>query len=384
MRILVNTGSTFKGGAVQVAHSFINECVNFPNHEYLVLLGPKLSSMISQSTFPSNFQFIQLEKRTIHNLLGSILGNVYNEIEYEFKPDCVFTTSGPSYWSSLAPQLIGFNLPHYIYHESPFFDKEGFVQRLKWKLRGYGLKYFFRRDGDAFVCQTDDVTERVKSFLGVDRVTTVSNTYNSVFKESQLKTKGLLLPSSTGKFRMLMLSAFHKHKNFEIIPKVISELTRKGVLDFEFVLTIPPGDYEFLFGKNGDSHVFNLGPISINQCPQLYKEVNAMFLPTLLECFSASYPEAMISDRPILTSDLGFAKTVCGDAALYFDPVDATNIADVIIKIKNDYNLQRELVELGKNRLSVFNTSRQRAEKFLKLCESMNLEKNSGIAELPI
>ena len=55
-----------------------------------------------------------------------------------------------------------------------------------------------------------------------------------------------------------------------------------------------------------------------------------MFLPTFLECFSASYAEAMLMKKPIITSNLGFAQNVCKDAAVYFDPCNPEDIIDKI------------------------------------------------------
>lgn len=38
-------------------------------------------------------------------------------------------------------------------------------------------------------------------------------------------------------------------------------------------------------------------------------------MPSLLECFTATYPEAMRMERPIVTTDLAFAQGLCGEAA---------------------------------------------------------------------
>ena len=51
-----------------------------------------------------------------------------------------------------------------------------------------------------------------------------------------------------------------------------------------------------------------------------------MILPTLLESFSATYIEAMFHGKTILTSDLDFARDVCGEAAFYFDPLNPQSI----------------------------------------------------------
>ncbi len=80
---------------------------------------------------------------------------------------------------------------------------------------------------------------------------------------------------------------------------------------------------------------------------EYYLACNALLLPTLLESFSGTYLEAMHFGRPILTSNLDFARDVCDDAALYFDPWDPVAIKDAILKLKDDASLQTELVCRG-------------------------------------
>jgi glycosyltransferase involved in cell wall biosynthesis len=96
-----------------------------------------------------------------------------------------------------------------------------------------------------------------------------------------------------------------------------------------------------------------------------------MFLPTLLECFSASYAEAMKLQKPIITSDMGFAHTVCKDAALYANPMDENNIAAKIIELSTSYELQENLVKKGVERLQMFGTSQDRARRYIQICQSL-------------
>ena len=58
-----------------------------------------------------------------------------------------------------------------------------------------------------------------------------------------------------------------------------------------------------------ENRIINVGPIKSAECPSLYSECDIMFFSTLLECFSASYAEAMIMKKPIITTDMGFAHT---------------------------------------------------------------------------
>ena len=67
--------------------------------------------------------------------------------------------------------------------------------------------------------------------------------------------------------------------------------------------------------------------MDITECPSLYEQADVMFQPTLLECFSATYPEAMKMQRPIVTTDIEFAHGLCGPAAHYYSPLSAEDAA---------------------------------------------------------
>ena len=56
---------------------------------------------------------------------------------------------------------------------------------------------------------------------------------------------------------------------------------------FKFFLTLNDKDFERFKGLKG---IYNLGTLKVNQCPEAYNKVNAMFLPSLLETFSVNYP----------------------------------------------------------------------------------------------
>ena len=71
--------------------------------------------------------------------------------------------------------------------------------------------------------------------------------------------------------------------------------------------------------------------------------------------------------KPILTSNLDFAKDICDNAAMYFCPTSAEDIADKIIKLSNDKKLYNELVKRGAKRLKKFETAETRVSKYLSI-----------------
>lgn len=380
MRILINTASTFKGGSVQVARSFIEECRDIDANEYHVILSKSLERLIDQRDYPRNFHFYTPGFRPATRVLSRHSSTrVFKQIEACVDPDVVFTTSGPSYWKPQAPHLVGFNLPHYVYADSPFFSRISYRQLARWRMKGVVLKYFFKKDSDAFVVQTDDVNRRLRKWLKTERVYTVSNTWSLHY--DQPRHNAPKLPAKTnGEFRFLTLSSWYTHKNLGIIPEVLGALPDRVRKNVRFILTLPEQTFARHFPAKFNGNIINIGPVKPEEGPGLYLECDALFLPTLLECFSASYAEAMKMEVPILTSDLGFAHTVCGDAALYTDPLDPGEIATGIIQLMDRPYLRQELVEKGHRRSRNFMSSTERAKEYLKLCERLVDENKKSAA----
>src|SRR5690606_9425639 len=165
-----------------------------------------------------------------------------------------------------------------------------------------------------------------------------------------------LLPAKAeNEFRFLSLCTFHKHKNLEILNEVIPLLNLDTVgKNVKFVLTIDDENFESKFTAEAKKSILNIGRQPVQNCAKLYSESDSLFLPTFLECFSANYPEAMYMKKPIATSDLSFATSVCGNAALYFNPTDPKDICDKLLMICHDEKLRDQLVIRGSMQLKQF------------------------------
>lgn len=342
------------------------ECIHFTEHEYHVWLGHGVGKAIDICDFPDNFSFYEHDFGTIGFKTILAIQKTLEQLENTIRPDVIIATSGPSYYKSKAPQIIGFNLPLYIYPESPYVQQMSFKQKLKLWLKKKTHFYYFKRDADAYIVQTDDVNKRVKKALGSSNVYTVANTHSKFFLQDNY-AEPKFLERDKGEIRLLTLSSYYPHKNLEIIPQVADLLIREGYENVKFVLTLKPQDFEKHIGSH--SAIINVGPVSPQDCPTLYNECDFMFLPTLAECFSASYPEAMIMKKPIITTDMGFARSICGDAAIYFRPLDAKSSCGAILKVVFNNDLKQKLVKNGLVQLRKFDTPSERALKYISLCE---------------
>ena len=370
MRLLINT-STLKGtGVTQVAVSFINECAAISDNEYIVFLSPNVSQYIKKEIFPSTFTFYEFGKYSLYGLRGMLDILKMKRLEAIIKPDAVISVFGPSLWRPKSPHLQGYAYPHYVYSDLPIFKNMSFKEKAGVKIRQFFHMREMKHDGNYFVCETEDVSKRLQNLFKIDEknIFTVSNTANASFLSYKQNRRKKVEDNI---FRFYSLCSPYPHKNLGVLNSVIPLIKNKTEKDIKFYVTIDNNSYNRLFSEEVRGSIINKGPLKISECPAFVDSCDALFLPTLLECFSASYPEAMSMDKPILTSNLPFATTVCKDAALYFDPYNAHEIADCIISIVEDENLRNDLVLKGKKQLNTFSGPRKRAIEYLKICKQI-------------
>ena len=70
MKILINTASSYKGGGIQVAKSYIEEFKKFSKNEYYVVLSKNVAKAIEITSFPNNFQFYKAPFRPATKFLS--------------------------------------------------------------------------------------------------------------------------------------------------------------------------------------------------------------------------------------------------------------------------------------------------------------------------
>jgi len=367
---MINTSKLRFGGAVQVALSFIHECRAHAEHEYHVAVGPGVGAVLKPGDFPKNFHF---HEKSFGVMGMGKLRRVQREmsaLEETIQPDCVVTTAGPAYWRSRVPHLVGFNRPLFIYPESPWLGLMKPAARVRLAIQKQIHCWLYRREADALIVQTDDVNQRVRKLLGNDKVYTVTNNHNGWY-EHAAEFSSRLPKRAANAFRFLSLTSYYPHKNLELIPKIIKALPESMRDRVEFVLTLTKDEYQKKIGGPIPAQIRLIGPVPPPECPALYRDCDAMLLPTLAECFSASYPEAMKMEKPIITTDLGFARSICGEAALYFEPCNAIAAAEQIASLVADPLLQQSLQACGRARLQTFDSPARRAEKILSLCAEL-------------
>lgn len=366
-KIILNTSNLQKGGALQVSLSFIIECCKYTQIDFHVILGRASKDLIKEQNYSQipNLFFHLVDFHpgdSIYHFIKFKL--ILKKIEKKINPDSVISVFGPCYWSPKAKHIIGFANGYYLYEDSPYIKESKNFKGLFYSLKKLIHKLFLENEADFFWTETEDSKKRLSNFLKIDlnKIVVASNTPSSFFYN--LKDNNKLAIFGNTKIKLLYVSSYYPHKNFEIIPQVYNNLLKNGY-DVEFQITINQSDYSNNSLLKDCVGITNLGPIHPKDCPQVYSQCDIVFVPTLLEIFTAVYPEAMMSMKPIVTVDLGFAQTICGNAALYYNYSSAEDAANKIIELIENRTLANNLINLGLERLKQFDTPEIRFRKIL-------------------
>ena len=122
-------------------------------------------------------------------------------------------------------------------------------------------------------------------------------------------------------FRMVYPANDYLHKNHALIAKIHDTRT----LSSDFIeLKITLTQQEFLkltlLEKLNSSWILFVGSLDNEQMKQCYLTSDALFFPSLKESYGFPLVEAMSLDLFIICADLPYARWMCGDQAIYFDP----------------------------------------------------------------
>ena len=369
MNIFINCSNLKKGGGLQVADSICRDLRRFGQHRFVVVLSKYLIQTANAIQDYPNVKVLNYDSNNGWKVLLTGRDEYLDTIVDNYNIDVVLSIFGPISWMPKCPHLCGFARSHLVLNDSPYFKRMALKPKMRSFFFNRVLAYFFKRGVDAFYTENKYISDKWQMAAKKQKVYTVTNYYNQVYDQPEL-WKEKQLPHFRG-ITLLCVTANYDHKNLEIAIDTAKNLLRADPsFNFRFVFTIDENQYPELPEKLKPHFVFT-GRVDICECPSLYQQADIMFQPTLLECFTATYPEAMRMEVPIVTTDLEFAHGLCGDAAVYYSPLDAQEAANAIYKVATDNRLKEQLILKGKNQLKTFDTYSQRTEKLISIVEQL-------------
>jgi len=205
------------------------------------------------------------------------------------------------------------------------------------KLAGY--KYILKQaaqKAEKIIAVSEATKIEIVDHLGVseDKITIIYEGYDKAIDD---KKPSITLPEKY----FLHVGNVYPHKNIDVLVQAF-----KKVKDLKASLMFVAHEDFFLKKlKQKVSHeglserVVFLSSVSDEYLGYLYKQAQAVVIPSLMEGFGLPAVEAMANDCLVIASDIPSLKEVCGANALYFDPKNV----DALAKYLND------VVELPKD-----------------------------------
>lgn len=387
MRILFNASTSAIGGAIQTATNFIFECqadtesgidwtflVSAPVARNLESLGLQISDDPRFHVFNQSPSRSRAARQRAVSLVKAA------------RPALVYTMSGPAYVSFPVFHVLGCSAPYVTHARFENYFSEGLLKG------GYKvaeslakLRHFHRADHLVFQTESSRQGFLRRGFWKAENSSVIPNAighaFTRAFPQMRLNPGGVEA-SAEGPVQVLIPSAFYTHKNLDIVVPVAKRLQARAGDKFRFLLTLPFKDawkrIETAAAEAGvTAQVANHGPFSVSDAPNLYRDSAMLFLPTRLETFSASYLEAMWCGLPIVTSDLDFARDLCGEAALYANTLDPDQCAEAIHRVLSEPSLRERLTSAGFEQVGKFPTSHMRYRMIIDLLRDLASTKAS-------
>jgi glycosyltransferase involved in cell wall biosynthesis len=162
---------------------------------------------------------------------------------------------------------------------------------------------------------------------------------------------------------ILFVGNVKPHKNLITLLKAFRQLPEELYRNYQVVIV---GKREGMI--TGDAGVFALieedkelskkvvftGIVDDEDLDTIYANASLFAFPSHYEGFGLPPLEAMVNGCPVISSNSSSLPEVCGDAVLYFDPVDVNALEKAIASVLMDKELARSLITKGYERVKQF------------------------------
>jgi len=266
--------------------------------------------------------------------------------------------------------LFFMDFPEFVQGEA----RKNFSQRIENSLH--------RADGILVISQyvKDQIMDRFS--LNEDKIKVV---YLGVDPDFSIKPSAAQTESVKNKYGLpskyiLFVGAIEPRKNLVKMIEALEFIKKKSV-NVPLVIVGKKGmDYQNLV-KNIDERNLQSKVLFLDYLPDgdlkiLYHLASCLVFPSLCEGFGLPLVEAMASECPLVISQTSALPEIALDAALYFHPEDAEEMASQIMAVLDDEDIRKNLVEKGNQRVLDF-TWTHTAENTLNFYRSV-MEKRSS------
>ncbi len=184
----------------------------------------------------------------------------------------------------------------------------------------------------------------------------ISVTYEGVDTKLKAQNSKFKTQYEIKKPYLLYVGSVYPHKNIERLIKAVKLINKEHISSNK-----PPVTLVIVCARNvfrdrlnnyieqnkASDFVSFTGYVADDELAFLYQEAEAFVFPTLSEGFGLPGLEAMAVSCPVLCSDILVLREIYGNAVIYFNPLDSTDIAEKIKEFLSDEKGRGKLKLLG-------------------------------------
>lgn len=325
---------------------------NHPEHEFIFFFDRKFDEKF---IFGNNVTPVVLNPPARH----PILFYLWNEIAVtralkKHKADIYFSPDG---YLSLRTNVKQVNVIHDInFEHNP--------QDVPTAIRKYLRKYFpkFAKKSHHIITVSDYSKQDICSTYSVptENVSAIWNAASDVFQPiDEQKKCEVQAHYSSGKPFFLFVGALHPRKNLSRLIPAFEMFKRTNPEDEHQLLIVGEALFSDSFGSIEISEelkksIHFTGHLSLEELAKVMASAAIFTFVPYFEGFGIPMVEAMQSGTPVLAGNLTSLPEVGGDAVVYCDPMNVTDIADKLTLLANDEALMRSYSQKGLERSQHF------------------------------
>lgn len=292
--------------------------------------------------------------------------------------DLIYTQFGPHWPGSKLMNIVGCAYSNLFYPEINFWERLPLIKRMIRKGLDF-IRMHRIRQARHVIFETEDLARRAVALRGLnpERVSWVKPSISSLvaLDKVHIPTKEIFKKLPPG-FKVLLLSTYNPNKNIELLPHIANALNeRDRHNDVLFVITLPLRSENLVRIMRAaqelgvEKRIVNVGPIPHEGCSEAYRACDLVILPSQLESFSNTIAEAWTMHRPLLISDIDWARSLCGTGAAYFQYRNPQSAAEQILLLRKENAYYRNLVVEGERMLRTYPTPADRFKQYLAIIE---------------
>lgn len=361
---------------MQVATSVVYELIDYLGDDFN-RISFYLSSEVSFNLKLLGIDVLSFSNIEIFDVHGlHALNKKISRKFYNF--DLVFTLFGPLYLRKKIPNhIIGFAQSWIINPDNDARKSFSVIDRVKLRLKFAIQWLFFKYHANTLVVELPHVKSKLVSYkkFPSEKIRIVENCFSSIYNDRSQWVPLRVMPlKDRDVIRVGYVARAYPHKNLNVLYPVARILRDISKFNFDFYVTLDDSEWSG-FSEDYRGVVKNVGALSVSQCPSFYQEMDGVIFASLLECFSATPLEAMVMRKPLFASDRGFVRDVCGDYAIYIDPLNPLDIAQKIDRWYSEKSLADQATHVDgahRHAMSLPN-SRQRAIGYMDLINDLRV-----------